>query len=205
MKKNTLRVLGIGFLLSAVIVAGYETFVRGNPPLEGITVQSIFDNKASELKAQADKLAKAESERDSLSSKVAEGEQSIEDLQKKEAEQADKIQSLEQNNASLITQYVGNQADESANQDTITTAEVPRATSSPEEAEGTFTITSGESSGEIAERLQADGYIRSAADFQALIDQWQLNEYIQANDYQLNPNMSMDEILSIITNGAYFY
>ena len=70
---------------------------------------------------------------------------------------------------------------------------------------GSFTISDGENASDIAQRLESEGYIDSATELEDLIDQWDLSTVIVADTYDLNSDMSIHDIASIITQGAYYY
>lgn len=191
MKRNTLKLIGLGFLTSALITGGFEIFARGNMPIKGITIQSIFNNNEDKIVEQESLISSLEQENSSLNDENNSLADSIEKHKKTILENEKKIEALDKEVNDLKLKYIGEDA---VNQNP-----------SENNNSGTFTINSGETSSDIASRLQAEGYIQSAQDFQTLIDTWQLQQYIQSNSYQLSSDMSMDEILSIITNGAYYY
>ena len=191
MKRNTLKLIGLGFLTSALITGGFEIFARGNMPIKGITIQSIFNNNEDKIVEQESLISSLEQENSSLNDENNSLADSIEKHKKTILENEKKIEALDKEVNDLKLKYIGEDA---VNQNP-----------SENNNSGTFTINSGETSSDIASRLQSEGYIQSAQDFQALIDTWQLQQYIQSNSYQLSSDMSMDEILSIITNGAYYY
>lgn len=191
MKRNTLKLIGLGFLTSALITGGFEIFARGNMPIKGVTIQSIFNNNEDKIAEQESLISSLEEENSSLNEENNNLADSIEKHKKTIIENEKKIEALDKEVNDLKLKYIGEDA---VNQNP-----------SENNNSGTFTINSGETSSDIASRLQSEGYIQSAQDFQALIDTWQLQQYIQSNSYQLSSDMSMDEILSIITNGAYYY
>ncbi|MGY4104105.1 hypothetical protein ACWOA0_00645 [Ignavigranum ruoffiae] len=200
MKKNTYRYLGIGFLLSALLTAGFETLVRGNPPLEGMSVQAIFNNNETALKEKESEISQLNEEQASLNQEIKTLQQDKDKLEKSNKENQDEIESLQKANASLVKEY-GGDTDESTDE----TTDENNSQENQNNGEQTVTIPEGLSSAEIGQLLLDQGIITDAQALQDLIDTWELNEYIQANDYQLSADMSLDEILSIITNGAYYY
>lgn len=196
MKKYTYRYLGIGFLLSALLTAGYETLVRGNPPVDGMTVQAIFNNNEQALKEKENEISQLNDTQESLNQEIKSLNKDKDQLEKNNKENESEIESLQKANASLVKEYGG---------DTVESTDETDTQSSQNGDQQTVSIPQGLSSAEIAQLLVDQGIITDAQALQDLIDTWELNEYIQANDYQLSSDMSLDEILSIITNGAYYY
>lgn len=212
MKKKTLQHLGLGFLASALITGGFEVFARGNAPVSGMDVQSIFNNNEDKLKEQSSEISTLSQEKDSLDQKVKELNTEIESLKKENDDISEKAKKLDKENASLKMDLYGEDAvnteengPSSDDNSTSQTDTNDSETNNGEKVSGTFSIQEGSTSSDIAQGLQEAGFINSAQEMQELIDQWQLNEFIQANDYELTSDMSMDEILSTITNGAYYY
>src|SRR5206468_3743916 len=77
-------------------------------------------------------------------------------------------------------------------------------TSAPNTSSDTkiFTITTGESTSEIAQSLEGDGFIRSALAFKILLKLTSQVGTIQAGDFKLSPSMSMSEIISNLQLGT---
>ena len=69
----------------------------------------------------------------------------------------------------------------------------------------TFTISEGEDSTTIANRLAEEGIIQDSAELQEIIANWGLDKLIQAGEYELSPDMSVHQVAEILTNGAYYY
>lgn len=201
MKKSSLRAIGLAFLASALITASFETFARGNSPVEGMTVQSIFNSNQELLEEQENQIndlsIKESNLNDELDKIKAEQKKTLEDLKNN----TDQVSSLQKANASLLKKYGGDETDTTDDNTQDNQEENNNQTSDNQ----IITIAPGLASSDIAQQLYDQGLIKDAKAFSDLIDAWDLNEYIQANDYELNPTMSMDEILSIITNGAYYY
>lgn len=211
MNKNTLRSLGIGFLSAGILSAAFAIFVQGQTPVEGLQVNSLFNSDNTEQISQyEEQVSSLTAERDSLNESLA----SLESTDESSLQES--ISSLTAANESLQARLADannnastndNGADESDESDTTetTTEESGEVAEATPALEGSFTISSGEASSDIANRLEADGYIASAAEFQELLDTWDLNSVIQAGDFEINSDMSIHDIASIITNGAYYY
>ncbi|MBK0347400.1 endolytic transglycosylase MltG [Aerococcaceae bacterium zg-ZJ1578] len=187
MNKKTLKTLGIAFLLAAIFTGAFAIFGQGHVPVSGIKVNSLFSQSQSndeELTKYRDQISKLqeekatlEKERDSLNEKLTKN-----------------------NNTSSSNSIAATNGSE-----TSTSSDNSSETPSEPAKVGTFTVNSGEASSEIASRLESEGFIKSAAELQELISQWDLDSRIVADSYELNSDMSIHQIAEIITNGAYYY
>lgn len=213
MKKNTLRSLGIGFLSAGILSGAFAIFVQGQAPVEGLQVNSLLGSGDQEQISQyEEQVSSLVAERDSLNESLSSGDN------QDESSAQEQISSLTEANESLVAQ-LDNTGTETNNDesDTETTdngtdtdtdadnSETGEVTEAQPDLEGSFTIASGEASSEIAARLESDGFIDSADEFQSLLDEWDLNAVIQAGDFELNSDMSIHDIASMITDGAYYY
>ncbi len=206
MKRNTLKLLGLGVLTSALITGGFEIFARGNMPVKGITVESILNGDQEKIKDQEKTINELLEENSSLNEENNDLAESVESYKKTQEANEKKIKSLDKEVSALKLEYIGEEeTQESDHENSEESSDNANSSSSTDSTKGTFTISNGETSSDIASRLQSEGYIDSAQDFQNLIDTWQLQQYIQSNSYEISSDMSMDEILSIITNGVYYY
>lgn len=204
MKKNTLRSLSSGFLLSALILASYAVFVQGQVPGRDLNLSDLLSPTVQETSEETKKEV----------SSLIEVNESLQDENKKMQESLTKLASSQKKNSESKSSDESNQnesQDESENDSSQSTSESSVSTSNQGDqtnepaVEGTFTISEGESASEITQRLESEGYIESAADLEALIDQWDLSSVIVADSYQLNSDMSIHDIASLITGGAYYY
>lgn len=203
MRKESLRSLGLGFLLAAILLAAHATFVQGHQPIEGVNLPSLLDGQdRSQLVEEQEKIKeqlktlekdKAQLTKDldrltmengSLSEKIYKQDETITYLEKYK----DKVEAMETSEEDDQEQT----SQEETNQE-------------QEDQETGFEVVTGQSSSQIAKNLQEQGFIKSADKFQDLIDQWNLSSLIQSGQYELNEDMSIHEIASILTNGAYFY
>jgi len=64
-----------------------------------------------------------------------------------------------------------------------------------------FTITPGETAATIATRLERAGLIRDAGLFRLLVRYRGVDAQLEAGDYQLRPNMSLEEIVDLLQHG----
>lgn len=64
-----------------------------------------------------------------------------------------------------------------------------------------FTITPGETAATIATRLERAGLIRDAGLFRLLVRYRGVDNQLEVGDYQLRPNMSLEEIVSALQSG----
>lgn len=207
MKRASLRQLGIGFLSAGILTGIFATFVQGQSPIPGIQLSAMFGQDASlkeQVASQEVAISELESERDSLLA-----EQKNKQRQNKEAEGLEsQIASLQRLNASLLRQ-TGQEVDETDENNAQENPEIAAHEGEPAQGNpdvsGSFTVESGSSSQAIAEQLQNEGYIQSAEEFQALLDQYGLHGSIQAGSFDLNSDMTIHDIASILTQGAYYY
>lgn len=188
MSKQSLRGIGTGFLLASVITGLYATFVQGHVPVEGIKMNALLDNKANKK---------------DLEEQAASYESVIKGLQDEKEEVLGKLDQEKKDKEDLeskLKKAAQQQADPQASDESTASDN-----NQPSSENTAFVIEEGMASSQIADQLQAAGYIEKAEDFQKLVDDWQLAELIQAGSYDLKKGMSVDEIASILTNGAYFY
>lgn len=210
MKKNTLRSIGIGFLSAAILSGAFAIFIQGQSPVEGLQVNSLLNSDNQEQISQyEEQVSSLVAQRDSLAEQVSSaGNQDESSLQAE-------VSSLTEANSSLLARVENNNTqdnndesdsnNEDSDSDTTDSENTGEVAEAQPDLEGTFTIVSGETSSEIASQLEAQGYIDSATEFQNLLDEWDLNAVIQAGDFNLNSDMSIHDIASIITDGAYYY
>ena len=66
-----------------------------------------------------------------------------------------------------------------------------------------FTVQPGETAATIATRLQRQGLIRDAELFRLLLRYRKVDEKLEAGDYQLRPDMTMDEIIARLQHGRF--
>lgn len=197
MSKQSLRSIGLGFLAASILTGAFAVFYQGNVPVDGVTLPSLLKGEHAQKLKEEESMAKADLEsvsleRDELSSQISKLKDEQESLKSKVDKQNESIAYYE----SLKEKWDESQLDEE------TTEENPE-TDQP--GDGTFVVNQGEGSAEIASRLESQGYVESAAEFQELIDQWNLATVIQAGEYELTPDMSIHEIASQLTHGAYYY
>jgi len=64
-----------------------------------------------------------------------------------------------------------------------------------------FTVTPGETAATIATRLERAGLIKDAGLFRLLVRYRGVDSQLEAGDYQLRPNMSLEEIMSALQAG----
>ncbi len=196
MNKRSVRSLGIGFLLSGVLVGAYNylspnsTQTVDNPDSE---VLASLESENNDLKSQNvslnDEVAvlKESSISNDSSSQSSSGSQSANDDESDESNESS-------NNE--------NDNQDADNNESVETTE--NGLAAPDEA-GTFTVEEGATTSEIAQQLEDAGYIASADDLINLIEEWGLESVIVADDYSLNSDMSIHDIANIITQGAYYY
>ncbi|MGO4927641.1 endolytic transglycosylase MltG [Fundicoccus sp. Sow4_D5] len=205
MNKSSLRSLALGFLASGIITGAYAIFFQGHVPVQGITVPTVLTSNSV---AHEEELAKY---REEMSSLITERDALEEDLGTKDEE----IASLTQKNTGLESQVAELQlenrsvAGEDTDSEDETTEANSEETSEDESentaAEGSFVIAQGETSVDIASNLEAAGFVESASEFQALLDEWGLSSIIQAGTYELTADMSIHDIANELTHGAYYY
>src|SRR5688500_11980584 len=65
-----------------------------------------------------------------------------------------------------------------------------------------FVIPPGQSSSEIADRLQSEGFIRSASAFKFYLKRTDQISKLQAGDFKLSPAMNAEEIIKTLSSGS---
>lgn len=188
MKKRSLRTLGVGFLLSAILTGAFAIFGQGQVPIAGISVNSLFnqnqtdnDQVLSQFRVQVSQL---EQENAALSS------------------ENQSLLAAQSTNESVTT----TSADTGSGDSIAPTAETTSQAVATEPAqEGVFTIQEGQVTSEIVQNLVDAGYVQNGQELEDLITQWGLDNLIQVGDYDLNSDMSVHQIAEIITNGQYYY
>ncbi|MRI80638.1 endolytic transglycosylase MltG [Fundicoccus ignavus] len=208
MNKSTLRSLALGFLASGILTGAYAIFFQGNVPIQGVTIPSVLNSSSAtheeELAQYRDEMSSLIAERDTLEENQVTKDEEIASLTEKNTGLENQIAELQLENRSLSSDGDGEQSeteDETTTEDS-TDEETENSTSS---TSGTFVISQGETSVDIASNLEAQGFVESAAEFQALLDEWGLNSIIQAGSYEISSDMTIHDIANEITHGAYYY
>lgn len=208
MNKSTLRSLALGFLASGILTGAYAIFFQGNVPIQGVTIPSVLNSSSAtheeELAQYRDEMSSLIAERDTLEENQVTKDEEIASLTEKNTGLENQIAELQLENRSLSSDGDVEQSeteDETTTEDS-TDEETENSTSS---TSGTFVISQGETSVDIASNLEAQGFVESAAEFQALLDEWGLNSIIQAGSYEISSDMTIHDIANEITHGAYYY
>lgn len=208
MNKSTLRSLALGFLASGILTGAYAIFFQGNVPIQGVTIPSVLNSSSAtheeELTQYRDEMSSLIAERDTLEENQVTKDEEIASLTEKNTGLENQIAELQLENRSLSSDGDGEQSeteDETTTEDS-TDEETENSTSS---TSGTFVISQGETSVDIASNLETQGFVESAAEFQALLDEWGLNSIIQAGSYEISSDMTIHDIANEITHGAYYY
>ena len=208
MNKSTLRSLALGFLASGILTGAYAIFFQGNVPIQGVTIPSVLNSSSAtheeELAQYRDEMSSLIAERDTLEENQVTKDEEIASLTEKNTGLENQIAELQLENRSLSSDGDGEQSeteDETTTEDS-TDEETENSTSS---TSGTFVISQGETSVDIAINLETQGFVESAAEFQALLDEWGLNSIIQAGSYEISSDMTIHDIANEITHGAYYY
>jgi len=204
MNKSTLRSLALGFLASGILTGAYAIFFQGNVPIQGVTIPSVLNSSSAtheeELSQYRDEMSSLIAERDTLEENQVTKDEEIASLTEKNTGLENQIAELQLENRSLSSDGDGEQSE--SEDETTTEEETENSTAS---TSGTFVISQGETSVEIANNLEAQGFVVSAAEFQALLDEWGLNSIIQAGSYDISSDMTIHDIANEITHGAYYY
>lgn len=206
MSKQTLRSMGFGFLCAALLSGAYAVFGQGNVPVPGVTVNSLFNgsNNDKELAQYREEVSKLQEEKSNLESekqKLSENMSALEEQMNKQSEKKEETtsgNSIEPTSGeeSTVAEDESTEATNEENNDEVA-AEAGSTT--------TFTISEGEDSTTIANRLAEEGIIQDSAELQEIIANWGLDTLIQAGEYELSPDMSVHQVAEILTNGAYYY
>lgn len=177
MDKKTLRISGIAFLISSLLTGSFAIFGQGNVPIPGVTISSLFGSSTTDslTNQYRDQVSALQTENDTL-------KKENEDLRKQ----------IGQDNQETTSQA------EDDTQETTSVQEEPAQT-------GSFTISEGQTSSEIADALVSAGYLTNADELVNLISQWNLDNLIIADTYELSSDMTVHQIAELITNGQYYY
>lgn len=209
MNKSSLRSLALGFLASGIITGAYAIFFQGHVPVQGITVPSVLNSNSAthdeELAKYREEMSSLITERDALEESQSAKDEEIASLAKENTGLESQVAELQLDNRSAASddnseqtetqdETIANNSDSETNDESENTG-----------AEGTFVIAQGETSVDIASNLETSGFIESASEFQALLDEWGLSSIIQAGTYELTADMSIHDIANELTNGAYYY
>lgn len=209
MNKSSLRSLALGFLASGIITGAYAIFFQGHVPVQGITVPSVLNSNSAthdeELAKYREEMSLLITERDTLEENQSAKDEEIASLAKENTGLESQVAEMQLENRSATSEDSSEQADTEdetlANDSDSETDDESENTG----AEGTFVIAQGETSVDIASNLESGGFIESASEFQALLDEWGLSSIIQAGTYELTADMSIHDIANELTNGAYYY
>ena len=203
MNKSSLRSLALGFLASGIITGAYAIFFQGHIPVQGITVPTVLNSNSEsheeELAKYREEMSSLITERDALEEEQGNKDEEIASLTQKNTGLESQVAELQLENRSVTSDNTDDSTD-TTDETTGDTAETDNAG-----VDGTFIVTQGETSVEIANNLEAAGFVASASEFQALLDEWGLNSIIQAGDFELTADMSIHDIANELTNGAYYY
>ncbi|EKB56448.1 MltG/YceG/YrrL family protein [Facklamia hominis] len=195
MSKQSLRSLGVGFLLAAILTGAFAIFYQGQVPISGITLPSVLKGQNSKAnESVVEELSQVKEEKDQLNLNIASINLENTGLTEKVNNQAESLEyykSLLESNGILLPKDDSETAEDESE--------------STVKGDQIFTVNQGESAGEIAQRLESEGFISSAAEFEQLISDWNLSGLIQAGDHELSTSMTIHEIASQLTNGAYYH
>lgn len=206
MNKSSLRSLALGFLASGIITGAYAIFFQGHIPVQGITVPTVLNSNSEsheeELAKYREEMSSLITELDALEEEQGKKDEEIASLTQKNTGLESQVAELQLENRSVASEDTGEETD---SVDETVETESDTQTEDNTGADGTFVIAQGESSVDIASNLEAAGFVESAAEFQALLDEWGLSSIIQAGTYELTADMSIHDIANELTNGAYYY
>ncbi|MDO4432856.1 MAG: hypothetical protein Q4B80_06005 [Aerococcaceae bacterium] len=216
MNKGNLRALGFGFLASAILTGGFAVFFQGQVPIQGIKVSSVLNGAAGndqELASYKEAMSSLLSEKTSLESTKNQLNESLNNLKEAASKQSSQLASIKKSESTSVSESDSASADETSSdaeisQSAETTTETTETEAPAEVApatSGTFTVNSGESSLQIAQRLVDEGYLSSTDEFEEIVDTWNLSAILQAGSYEFNSNMGAHAILEALTHGVYYY
>lgn len=211
MNKGNLRALGFGFLASAILTGGFAIFFQGQVPIQGIKVSSVLNGAAGndqELASYKEAMSSLLSEKTSLESTKNQLNESLNNLKEVASKQSSQLASIKKSESTSVSESDSASADEtSSDAETSQSAETTTETTETEAPaiSGTFTVNSGESSLQIAQRLVDEGYLSSTDEFEEIVDTWNLSAILQAGSYEFNSNMGAHAILEALTHGVYYY
>lgn len=218
--RQTFRSMAIGFLTSAIVASAFGLFYLNSNPIQGTNGTSLMAGTQTTTAEQTSQVAELESQKASLEEAQNSLNASINSMKEAATKQSSEIASLKKtksSNSSASSGELSESNDEStgstegvaANTETeigaeVATTEEEVTTVSPAAVSGTFTVMPGESSDEIAYRLEAEGFA-NAADFMAVVDYWDLSTVLQAGSFQLDSNMNVNTIAELLTHGVYYW
>lgn len=213
MNKNAMRSMGVGILISAVLLSGYAFFTDGdttNTEGENTEVLASLESENSQLKSDQVSL------NDEIAQLREDGNQSSQSSSSSQSSASESDSSDESDDESAASEETDENGttettDTDTENDTEDTESVDEDVETDEDGlatpaeSGTFTIAEGSDTTTIAQQLQDEGYIDSGDELTSLIEEWGLETVIGAGDYELNSDMSIHDIANIITQGAYYY
>ncbi|MBG9988354.1 endolytic transglycosylase MltG [Aerococcaceae bacterium DSM 111176] len=214
MNKNTMRSMGVGVLISAVLLGGYTLFTEENTTTntEGENTELLASLESENSQLKSDQL----SLNDEIAQLREDGNQSSQSSSSSQSSASESDSSDESDDESAASEETDENGttettDTDTENDTEDTESVDEDVETDEDGlatpaeSGTFTIAEGSDTTTIAQQLQDEGYIDSADELTSLIEEWGLETVIGAGDYELNSDMSIHDIANIITQGAYYY
>ena len=172
MSKPTLRYLALGFLVSAIILAGYRSFLY-EPQVADSSESDTAPLTQDELtyKEKYETLL-AETELAQLESGYVDESESTESTEPAESDEA---------------------VQESSKNDTEESKE-----ESEEVATATVIINEGDPSSTAARQLQEQGIIEDSAEFDQFLESNNLSNLVRPGNFTVNSGMSFQEIADIL-------
>lgn len=221
--RQTFRSLALGFLVSAVVTSAFGLFYLNSNPIQGTNGISLMSGTQTAIVDQTAQVEELESQKASLEETQNSLNASINSMKEMASKQSSELASLKKASSSSKSDSSG-ESTASADESTTNTDEADGAntvaqtgegneanvgaeqtnTTAPAAVSGTFTVLPGETSDEIAYRLEAEGFA-NAGDFLAIVDYWDLSTILQAGSFQLDSNMNVNTIAEILTSGVYYW
>lgn len=220
--RQTFRSMALGFLTSAIVASAFGLFYLNSNPIQGTNGTSLMSGTQTTTAEQTSQVEELESQKASLEEVQNSLNASINSMKEAASKQSSEIASLKKTKSSTSSTSSGESSEsndestgstegvaantetESGNGTEVAASTEEVTTVSPAAVSGTFTITPGESSDEIAYRLEAEGFA-NAADFMAVVDYWDLSTVLQAGSFQLDSNMNVNTIAELLTHGVYYW
>ena len=173
MSKPALRFLSLGFLVSALILAGYRSFFYESQPVDVTDASTELTQEDETYKDKYESLL-AETELAKMESEYAEDGQGTESTDEAAAEESSESETEE--------------ADSSTEE------------SSSEAVTATVVINNGDPSSIAARQLQDQGIIENSADFDNFLEENNLSNLIRPGTFTIESGMSFQEIADILSS-----
>lgn len=175
MSKPALRFLSLGFLVSALILAGYRSFFYEPKSVDALDAPSELTQEDETYKEKYESL-------------LAETE-----LAKMESEYSSDAENTEITDEEVTEESSANESEESETTDS-------EEESSSETTTATVVINNGDPSSIAARQLQDQGIIEDSVEFDNFLEDNNLSNLVRPGTFTIESGMSFQEIADILSN-----